>query len=304
MNRHASIADQMEDVTWHGDYFSALCPFHTDTRPSLLVYLNYFECKSCGERGSLRKLEKQISHLPVTISVPHFRGLPCWSRWYSQFGDWDEFIDFAHRNLLTYPCHQEYLDRRGVKEHIKEGHFGYVDGWYTFPVYDPSGRLVDIVIRASPSKTGSKYVLRPREPKESFHLYVPDWKRVQQADAIYLPFGILDAWAIHSTGRASATGTAGKSIPATLLNQFRKIIYIIPDKNERDNMESSEAFELAQHLDWRGHVLLLKYPDDTKDPNDVKVKYGKDALHNLIKGAEEMYQWESTGKESAKSVLA
>ena len=300
MTIQTRIADQMEDVTWHGDYFSALCPFHADTRPSILVYPDYFECKACGARGKLRQLERQISRLPTVVSVPHLRGLPCWSRWYLQQGGWEELVDFAHRNLLTYPAPQSYLERRGIKEHIKEGHFGYIDGWYVFPVYDPSGRLVDIVLRAGPSKTGSKYVLKPREPGESFHLYSPDWKRVQQEPCIYIPFGILDAWALHSIGLATATGTTGKSIPATMLNQYRKMIYIIPDKNERDNMESTDAYELAQELDWRGHVLMLKYPDDAKDPNDIKTKYGKEILLELIQQAQEMFQWESIGKVSVK----
>ena len=34
-------------------YAAVLCPFHDDTRPSLLIYLDTgrFQCQACGERG-------------------------------------------------------------------------------------------------------------------------------------------------------------------------------------------------------------------------------------------------------------
>ena len=62
------VAEQLAHVSNHGHYLSAICPYHDDSAPSLMVYNDGFHCKACGERGSLEKLRRKLSGVTVSTA--------------------------------------------------------------------------------------------------------------------------------------------------------------------------------------------------------------------------------------------
>ncbi len=259
----------MASCLWHG----------ADHNPSLMVHEDGFHCKTCGKRGSLAYLDRTVgSHFQLTrrqVSKPQL--LPRWRSWEEKYGTIEGIASAAHKSLKTFPQFQKYYKVRKIDEFIEQGNFGYLAGWYTFPVYSPEHHIVDIVVRAGKHKNDARYVLRPDRDRVGTFLYSPSWDRVQQAEVIYVVYGIIDSWAMEALGLPCVTGTTGKSLSADQLKPLGKKFIIVPDDGEE-----REAYLLENKLGWRAEVKKLKYDDDCKDPDNVRVKFGNQYLLQLL----------------------
>ena len=95
-------------------------------------------------------------------------------------------------------------------------------------------------------------------------MYVPDWQLLESSRFIIVVFGMLDALTVNKLRYPVVTSTAGAdTFQASWLNQYRKPIYIVPDKGEERT-----AMELAGKLGWRGNVFNMDFPKGCKDCND------------------------------------
>jgi hypothetical protein len=283
------LADKLENVQWHGEYFAASCAFHSpDVRPSMMVYRDGYNCMGCGSHGPIERLALKLNSTNRFIVQVKQTGrvLPSWYNWLRMFGTWENLVDDAHNTVLSNSQYRTFFRNRGIYDFVQHCRLGYIDGWYTFPVYDDKKNLLTIILRAGKSKnTDAKYVLRPQTSKDDHpKLYVPaiDWYGADYYKDLYVPFGIIDAITLRKIGLQSATGTTGKAINPSLFDEFRAPIWIIPDKGE-----DMAANALYSSLGWRGRVLKLDYPDGCKDSNDVLLMYGEEYLSHLIWYAKE-----------------
>lgn len=275
------LADKLHGVSWHGNYISARCPYHDDTHASLLVYEDgYFKCLACGVYGSHSKLEKKLTGQPYEVRTER-QPSPPWLSWEKKYDSLENAAIEAYNNGKHFPALLSYIKQRKLDKFIKQGKFGWLDGWLSFPVFDQDGDMIDWVVRSHPKKqTEVKYAIRPRKNRNDNHLYCPDWNFCQNFQEIYFPFGLLDSWSIFACDLPAVTGITGQLVDAKLLEDIRKIIYIIPDAGEL-----AGAMRLQEQLDWRGRVLQLDYPDNCKDSNDVLRIHGVTKLTELINEA-------------------
>jgi hypothetical protein len=108
-------------------------------------------------------------------------------------------------------------------------------------------------------------------------LYVPNEGKERDPSYTLVPFGILDAISLYDCGFPAATSISGKDTSPEIFNQLRKKLYVIPDRNEED-----EGRILSTGLDWRGHLILLDYPDGFKDANDyLKAGHRMELIHQI-----------------------
>lgn len=280
------LVDKLNDGgnPWHGHYASVVCVFHQSfpVRPSLFIYPDWFVCKSCGIEGPLEKLEQLLSGVKTPYKSDEdviVNELPQFKKYRTEYGGYRSAVAFAYLTGQEYPILMKYLQSRKLGDVIRKAKIGYIEGWLSFPVYDSDGIFVDWVLRATPAiQTTSKYVCRPRRNKtEGFSLYSIDWKRINDAKAIYIPFGLLDMLTLDLCGLATATGLTGKTYQALWFDQIRKKIYLIPDAGEED-----AAHKLKRQLGWRASVLLLDYPNECKDVNDILMKYDVPKVLDII----------------------
>jgi DNA primase len=172
-----------------------------------------------------------------------------------------------------------YLKKRGINELVNKLGIGFLDGFYIFPVYDPSGDIIGLVARAGQIIQDS-YAFRYTIPKgQPPLLYSTDWKIVQSSSYLYLTYGIFDAITLSLCGFPAVSGTTGHKLTKELFQDIRKKIYIIEDGDGQDHQS---AIQLAINLGWRGKPVQPDYPQGTKDMNEVLVKYGKEAVISLI----------------------
>lgn len=285
MSLQDRLADSLEKVHWHGHYYSALCPWHDNRNtPAMLVYPDAYHCTSCGATGPLEMLDKKLHGVSsagrIHIDAP--RILPRWKNWMKRYENISDLAIAAHAHLQKYPDDKFFFKKRKIDQFIDEGMFGFLDGWLLFPVFDRDHKIIDIVVRAGPGKSDHvKYVLLPVAESNSRSLYVPNWDQVIKSDEIYVVYGIIDSWALHSIGLPVITGITGKSLDADEVKRMHKLVTIIPDR-----YEDGEAHKLGYELGWMGKVLRMKWPDENvKDCDDIRMKYGQKKLKNLIIGA-------------------
>lgn len=278
------LADMMEQVKWHGDYFSAICPFphngRLESHGSLLVYPDGFCCMGCSRTGNLAYLMKAVNKhhhsglVQINREPPPI--LPRWYKWGKKYGDIDRIAEIAHAFLTKIDGHKVFFKHRKIDQFIEQGYFGYLEGWIMFPVFDEDHDIIDIVVRSS-KKGGVKYVLMPDASRVKPNVYVPNWERVKTSDTVYVPYGIIDAWAFEAIGLPALTGTTGKSLSPDHLLKLGKRVVIVPDQ-----FEEPEAYRLANEIGIFSSVKRVNWPDGTKDCDDIRRVYGNDALRDIL----------------------
>jgi len=272
------IVEYLDNVHPYSGYISALCPFHSDENPSLLVNDDGFSCRACGAHGSLDYLYHKltgfdtVSHIKIPTKPNRTTGL--WKRWLTRFGDVQTVCRVAHNYVLKNPS--AYFKKRKIDSMIQSCLLGYLEGFYLFPVLDKEHKIIGCTARASPT-IQTKEVRYSVSP-DCTALYVPDWKQVLTSDYLIVVFGIFDALGLSICGFSVVTGITGASFNSELLDEFRKTIYVLPDlKEER------QALELVSQLDWRGTPLYLDWPDNTKDCADIREQYNDKVLMEFIR---------------------
>ena len=275
MNLHKRLANKLENVSHHGHYFSCSCPFHSDSRPSMMVWPDYFRCYGCDVQGNLEYLEHNLLGIPTSRPKSSIKAiLPKWKSWEERYGGIEKIAIKAHQNVLD--GNDMYFKKRKIDQFITQGRFGILDRWALFPVLDSDGNVIDIVVRSIKQKN-VKYVIRPYSESESRPLYVPNWERCLKSQHIFLVYGIVTAWALEAINLPVITGITGKSVNPNLLDGFQKPIFVLPDYHEE-----FDGVKLVTNLGWRGKLCLVDYPDNCEDLDDVRVKHGNDALRNII----------------------
>ena len=268
MSELDDLVPYLENVSQHGHYVRAECVFHDDSDPSMLVFSDGYNCLGCGAKGTLKRLKRALTGTkPRTLARATKRSpSPFWA-FLRRFGGIQEIVDIAHSMSIT---QNDYFKRRKIDSMIQISRLGWLEGWYTFPIFQENGRLVSVVLRASPAieaSTGKRYILPHKTVVSDYYLYVPDWELINNSDYVILCFGIIDALTLASLGLPGLTWSAGKNVPPAALDQFRKPIFIIPDSNEE-----LDAHKLAGSLGWRGHAVNVDYPIGTKDLNDLHLE--------------------------------
>lgn len=261
----------------NGRYIAGICPWHEDSKPSLLVFADgWFQCQACNRRGRFKLLydklqgwggPKNTAPEVADFSTPHF-----------EMDEVPKIARSASRILDKHPEMGWYYEERGVEDRIQPCMLGWYNGWHTIPVIGEDGDINGLVMRAGPhieKATGRRF-----SQPHGMHpmLYVPDWHLFRKREAVAVVYGMFDALALSSLGFAVCTTTGGKdSFKPEWLDDTRKPIHVIPDKEPAEEIDT--AYELVSKLGWRGHVIKLDYPEDCKDPADyVKESIGKRKL--------------------------
>lgn len=250
----------------YSDYFSALCPYHDDTSPSLLVYANGFVCMACNERGSLDKLARKWGEEPAPVRKSRSPRLP-----FSQAELEDVYLE-AHLQLMRRKIGLDYLHRRGLTDEVIERNLiGFYRGFYTIPVFEGMKReelvRTGIVVRVHPKfedKFGTRYAIYG---KSKYYLPPNRADNTDYPNLIVITFGIFDAIVMNMAGVYTISTVHGKGrLDPSFLNDISPfyMIAVVPDKGEE-----AEARHLATRLGLRAFVVNLHYDSDTKDPNDL-----------------------------------
>lgn len=270
------LYEKLSDCQHYGSYLACICLFHSDSRPSLMIYPDRYRCLSCGANGKTEKLLERLSgNFVPKIDKPDYQNP--FTKW-TKTKSLGQALKIAYLTLQDNPSLGAYLVNRGLTNAVQKTlSLGYRDDWYTFPVRDTNRCIIGAVARKNETNQHpAKYIIPSGQ--NSNLLYVPDWKRVQENNVVFLTFGILDAISIYQCGYAAMSTTTGKRLDPSALDALRKRIVIFPDRGEE-----YEALDITSELGWRGKVFKCDWTMDAKDPNDLYVRYPDD-FRNMLKG--------------------
>lgn len=271
------IYEKLDNCQHYGSYLAAVCIFHDDSRPSLMIYPDRYRCLSCSASGTTESLLKRLSKsaFQPKLDKPDFSNpFTKWTRNKSL----GQALKISHLTLKDNPSMGSYLRDRCIPYPLqKELGIGYRDDWYTFPIRNEEHLIVGAIARKNETnKHPAKYIIPSGQ--NSNLLYTPNWITIKSSNVVFLTFGIMDAISIYQCGYAALSTTTGKRLDPIALDKFRKRIVIFPDKGE-----DFEAVDIASELGWRGKVYRCEYTFDAKDPNDLFVKHPED-LKAMLKG--------------------
>ena len=260
------IAYHLDNATRYENYVVALCPFHSEHRPSFFVYEDWYRCESCGANGPTKKLLSKLDTSIIASSPPASFRNP-FTGWLKE-RSLGKTLKLAWKNLPSV-----YLRERGVSDHYQKSlGLGVLENWITFPLRNNSNKIIGAVARRGEgSKSQAKYVTPGGQDPNL--LYVPSWKRLEKRKKIYITFGMLDAVLLYIVGAASISTTTGMKMDVSYLDPIRKRFEFIPDQGEE-----AEAHKFASKMGWRGGVMRCKYPTGLKDPADVIMSSYRDDL--------------------------
>jgi len=274
----SQVLTKLTRVREYERYYSSLCPYHDDSKPSFLLYkTGWWRCLGCGRTGDLYSLHRHLtgwSSKSFTIRsevaefhVPRLKNVG------------EDFVLDCHETLLTFSQSLAwYLRMRGLEEQIIPQKIGWYNGWYTFPVYGYDGEYKGFIMRSGrhiQEATGLRYVI-----KSTGGLYVPDWYLALKSDYIVVTFGILDAISLSKLRIPACSSVHGKTLNADELDWARKPIVFLPDRDEED-----AARNIYRQLGWRGRIAKIDYGDECKDPNDLLIAGRGTEMANAIREA-------------------
>ena len=260
-----------------GKYIVGLCPFHRDNDPSLLVYRDgYFHClgADCARSGTWKTLWNKLSGQPIQVLSEkriHYRSPQ--GLW--EYDSREQLAYQAYIDLVRFRTFQWYLELRGLVDAIDIHELGYHRGWYTIPVRDQDYKFENVIFRAAPHVQDAINMRYWADGKPS--MFVPDWHLLSKRDYIIVVFGIMDALTLNKFRYPVVTPTHGHVFDPNWLNNYRKPIYVIPDKGEE-----RKTLELVSNMGWRGKMVRLDYPVGMKDANDfLQGGRGKELMAQL-----------------------
>jgi hypothetical protein len=274
------VKDLLGNCQSYEKYAAAICPFHEDQKPSLLVFKDgWFKCQACGQTGDFDKLYRKLLGWDASKSfkeVTSFHG----PRLPRSLAELEVVVGESHDSLLQFDQFQWYLRRRGVENRIESCRLGWLNGWYVIPIYDKYRQLQGAMLRANAAiqaSTGQRFS-HPQGQKNM--MYCPDWRLLETRKSVAVVFGMFDALALSDLRFAVVTATNGDlGFDPSWLDSVRKPIYVIPDKGGEH-----AAINLASKLGWRGKVKYLDYPDDIKDPDGYLETERRELLQTSLLG--------------------
>ena len=240
-------------------HHKALCPFHSDHKPSLTFKKNKWKCWSCGEDGDTISLVQKVLHKDFldacrwladenNIILTEYK--PEEDRPTKPF-DASRYERFFERPWLNDEARKFLFDERRLDPRVvrwcrltswkdKQG-----IPWLQTPYYDQEGKLIGIQNRNLVKGATPRF----RFPTGSqCNLYaLPVLNLLKPGETLFITEGCSDCWAMLSAGKKSI------AIPsATLLSK--------KDKEILSNLHSqlSTKFEMWPDNDAPGERLFLQ----------------------------------------------
>ena len=299
---HLRDLPDFSDGTYHegtrGEYFRAVCPFHEDNEPSLLVYPidwtpsgshdGYWRCLAGCGMGGLDMLWRQ-RELKGKKSLAK-RKAPFALEWHPPALPTDKEglnakADVACAILNKWPQLGWYLEQRGLKDRIEVRNLGYMDGWITVPVYSALGDIETLILRATPPIQEANGV-RFHSPALPPKLYVPNWKLTMASDTVYIVFGMFDALSLDEVGLPVCCSTHGNQSlnPMWFSRFYGKKLLLVSDGVPHERAEALERCRMLYQAGLSAYMHDIAYPNGCKDVNDILKNFGSDELRKRMIG--------------------
>ena len=197
MSKYQSLAKNLKDATQSGDEVLSLCPFHQDSKPSFHfnVRKGLFICFACGEKGSAKKLARQLDMALVEDQTVEglMRAMSALEA--AQLEPINKPIDERSLGRFAGTPHLYWKRKRGfTNATCRAFNLGYdpLRDELTIPYRNLYGELLGVIRRRLEDNVYPKY-LYPKGVKKNLLLFGIDKVYAGEIDKVALVEGSLDA---------------------------------------------------------------------------------------------------------------
>lgn len=276
-----------------GNEYTGLCPFHTEKTPSFKVSpgKEIYKCFGCGKSGDAISFLMEHEKLSYTDSIKWL------AKKYSveveetnkQFKKPLPRLEKVNKKVI------EYFETRGISNNTL----------LRFKITESKEFMQQLkqdaqVICFNYFKNSELINIKFRGPNKSFklekdaELIFYNLDSIQDEKEVVIVEGEIDCLSMHESGiynsvsvpnGAVAKGTQNLQYLDNCWQYFEgKLKIILATDNDEPGKLLKE--ELARRL-GKERCFVVNYPEDCKDANDVLIKFGKDAVKQLIQNASE-----------------
>ncbi len=189
--------------------------------------------------------------------------------------------------LLSKNYSNEFLNNSGLFSQ-KYPDIAFFSDRLMFPIFDRNGNVVAFGGRILNGE-GPKYINTKETDnyKKGSTLYGFNFARqeIRQKKSVIICEGNMDVIAYHQAGIANAVaplGTAFTEEQAKMLSGFIDTVYLSFDSDNAGQKATVKAILMCRKLDLSVKIIRIT---DGKDPSEILLKFGPEALTNMVSHA-------------------
>lgn len=308
--RIEDVAGRYTKLVRKGKNYTALCPFHDDHHPSLVVDVakQTFHCFACGEHGDVIGFVQKAEHCGFTEAVAKLSGssLPSVDLHKTEKKTTTKkpasaaptLTDAQKQqflaSLMPYACGHSELTPAYLDFEVGQSPCQVPKEWKSmgnrivFPIRDEAGSLVAFGARrlTDNNPDDPKYINTSVAGgyKKSEHLYglFRAKEAIAQRGFAYVVEGYKDALAMHAAGLTNTValcGTALSEQQAALLNKHAGMICLLLD-GDKAGRDAARRIQLSQVTELL-EVKTLYLPEG-EDPDSLFRRHGREVFAALI----------------------
>jgi len=213
---------------------------------------------------------------------------------------WENFINFAKSKAFDI----DKCIQLGLIGKTSEGRLhDKLSGRLIFPIFSPNGRVVAFAGRVlDPSDKGAKYINSPESLIyiKGRILYGLSFAKdeIRRLDKAILVEGYMDLISLYQNGVRNVVAVSGTALTddqVQLLSRYTKNVVLLFDADTAGIKASLRSIEILLRKDFEVKIVLLPQGED---PDSFVNKFGKDDFEELVKKAENFFEYESKYYES------
>ena len=213
---------------------------------------------------------------------------------------WENFINFAKSKAFDI----DKCIHLGLIGKTAEGRLhDKLSGKLIFPIFSPNGRVVAFAGRVlDPSDKGAKYINSPESLIyiKGRILYGLSFAKdeIRRLDKAILVEGYMDLISLYQNGVRNVVAVSGTALTddqVQLLSRYTKNVVLLFDADTAGIKASLRSIEILLRKDFEVKIVSLPQGED---PDSFVNKFGKDDFEELIKKAENFFEYESKYYES------
>ena len=248
IKQRTDLRSIIPNLTQAKQYKYTICPFHNDTKPSMIVNKEYYYCFGCKASGDVISWYQHqngssfIEALQVAASMVGIQLDDEFESNANKIAKEQSANDEAHYNYLT-ALHEddaamEYLHNRGLTQETI-GHFqlGYdrKQNAISIPIYDAYDRLQTFGYRFLAGEQRYKTPNSTTWSKKD-NIYNPRALKFEDGP-IYVAEGFFDVMSIWQSGKKRAVGLMGSQLNDGVARQFpenSQVVFVPDAKKDAD----------------------------------------------------------------------
>ena len=206
---------------------------------------------------------------------------------------WENFVNYAKEKKIDL---EKAVALGLAGKHPDGRYFDRLPGRLIFPIFSPNGRVVAFAGRVlDPDEKGGKYINSPESIiyNKSRILYGLSFAKdeIRRLNKAIIVEGYMDLISLYQSGVKNVVAVSGTALTddqVQLLSRYTKDVVLLFDADTAGIKASMRSIEILLKRDMEVKIVSLPQGED---PDSFVNKFGKDKFDDLLKKAENFWEY-------------